>query len=132
MKNKLIFILIVPVMMFQLNGKDVPYFNEKGEMTARKNQERWNEALERAIQMKLGKTRQREIIKIFGSSPIKNYAEQGLVELLYVDMELEHNKSEFKKGVDSEKEVIALSFTFDNRDRLIKAGVKLHKIPAIG
>lgn len=101
-------------------------------MTARKNKERWNEALERAIQMKLGKTKQSEIIKIFGNSPIRNYAEQGLIELLYVDMELEHNKSEFKKGLDSEKEVIALSFTFDNRDRLIEVGVKLHKIPAIG
>lgn len=120
------------MMMFQLNGRDVPYFNEKGEMTARKNKERWNEALERAIQMELGKTKQSEIIKIFGNSPIRNYAEQGIIELLYVDMELEYNKSEFKKGVDSEKEVIALSFTFDNRDRLIKIGVKLHKIPAIG
>lgn len=132
MKKKLIFILIIPMMMFQSNGEDVPFFNEKGEMTARKNKERWNEALERAIQMKLGKTKQSEIIKFFGNSPIRNYAEQGLIELLYVDMELEHNRSEFKKGVDSEKEVIALSFTFDNRDRLIEVGVKLHKIPAIG
>lgn len=120
------------MMMFQLNGKDVPYFNEKGEMPARENKERWNEAVERAMQMKLGKTKQSEIINFFGDSPIRNDAEQGLVELLYVDMGLEHNKTEFKKGVDSEKEVIALSFTFDNRDRLIKVGVKLYKIPAIG